>query len=247
MAFGDMARMIGLGSSGRVRTAVDNARALVTRAFSRPPKPIQKQVAFTMAFVALAAKMAKADGVAVGVEVEAFEHCFIVPEHERHNVMRVYQLAAQDVAGFEIYAKRIGKMLEGETALRRSVFECLFNIAAADGVLHHAEEDFLKVVADRFGMSPEDYLAVRRLFVRDTDSPYEILGIDPTVSDTELKAHYYGLVRENHPDKLVSEGVPREFLVLADRKLAAINTAYDAIVKDRKRQASRNDGPGAEI
>jgi DnaJ like chaperone protein len=235
MAFSDMTRRMGLGLSGPVRTAFEKARALVAHVVSRPPTPVQKQVAFTMAFVALAAKMAKADGVAVSVETEAFEHCFIVPEAERHNVMRVYQLAARDVAGFEIYAERISKLLADEPVLKRSVFECLFNIAAADGVLHHAEEEFLKVVADRLGMLPEDYLAVRRLFVRDTDSPYEILGVEPDICDADLKTHYRNLVRENHPDKLVAEGVPREFLVLADRKLAAINTAYDAILKDRER------------
>ncbi len=236
MAFNDMARLMGLGSSGRVRTALDKVRALVVRAVSRPPKPIQKQVAFTMSFVALAAKMAKADGVAVDLEAEAFERCFIVPENERRNVMRVYQLAARDVAGFEIYASRIGKLLAEEDTLRLSVFECLFNIAAADGVLHHAEEDFLKTVAGHFEMSHDDYLAVRRLFVRDGDSPYSVLGVDPEISDADLKSHYHTLVRNNHPDKLVAEGVPREFLVLADRKLAAINTAYDAVVKDRKRR-----------
>ncbi|MGH1417748.1 MAG: TerB family tellurite resistance protein [Hyphomicrobiaceae bacterium] len=234
MAFSDMARRMGLGSSGRIKNALDKARALVARTVSRPPKPVQKQVAFTMAFVALAAKMAKADGVAVGLEAEAFERCFVVPENERRNVMRVYELAARDVAGFETYASRIGKMLAEEPTLRRSVFECLFNIAAADGVLHHAEEDFLKKVAEKFDLSHDDYLAVRRLFVRDTDSPYEVLGVDPEIANKDLKAHYLKLVRDNHPDKLVAEGVPREFLILADRKLAAINTAYDTILKDRR-------------
>lgn len=199
------------------------------------PKPVNKQLAFTMAFVGLAAKMAKADGVAVGVEAEAFERCFVVPENERRNVMRVYHLAAQDVAGFESYADRIGQMLAAEPALKRSVYECLFNIAASDGILHEAEEVFLMTVAERFGYNEDDFRAVRRLFVRDTDSPYVILGVDPEISDDALKSHYRNLVRENHPDRLVAEGVPREFLVLADRKLAAINTAYDAIVKDRKK------------
>jgi len=40
-------------------------------------------------------------------------------------------------------------------------------------------------------------------------------------------------VRENHPDALASRGVPREFVEMATRKIAAINAAYEAIAKER--------------
>ena len=198
------------------------------------PTPASKQLAFTMAFVGLAAKMAKADGVAVEVETQAFESCFYVPPEERANVQRVYQLAAQDVAGYETYAERIAHMLADDPALLNNVFECLFNIAAADGVLHHGEEAFLRKVAETFGYGETHYRRVRSLFVHDPTSPYVVLGIDPDASDEALKARRMELVRENHPDRLAAKGVPEEFLVLADRKLAAINAAYDAIKKERE-------------
>lgn len=201
-----------------------------------PPAPASRQLAFTIAFVSLAAKMAKADGVAVGVETEAFERCFYVPPEERANVMRLFQLASQDVAGYEIYAERIAKMLAEEKPLLRDVFECLFNIAAADGVLHEGEEQFLRTVAEKFGFNDNDYESVRHLFVDDPMSPYRILGVDPAVSDDELKSRHRELVRENHPDKLIAKGVPQEFLVLADRKIARINAAYDAVRMARGRK-----------
>ncbi len=197
------------------------------------PRPPSKQLAFTIAFVGLAAKMAKADGVAVEVESQAFERCFYVPPEERANVDRVYRLAAQDVAGYEIYAQRIAKLLADEPALLRDVFDCLFNIAAADGVLHEGEEAFLETVAATFGFEEGYYRQVRSIFVRDPTSPYEILGVSPNVSDEDLKERRMELVRENHPDRLAAQGVPEEFLVMADRKLAAINAAYDTIQKER--------------
>ncbi|MDX2287958.1 MAG: DnaJ family molecular chaperone [Hyphomicrobiaceae bacterium] len=204
------------------------------------PAPASKQLAFTIAFVGLAAKMAKADGVAVAVEAEAFERCFYVPPAERANVDRVFRLAAGDVAGYEIYAERIARMLADDRPLLRDVFEALFNIAAADGILHEAEEVFLRTVADRFGLSEQEYQADRAMFVRDKSSPYTVLGVDPSIGDAELKAHYRQLVRDNHPDKLASQGVPAEFLVLADRKLAAINAAYDAILAAREQARGTN-------
>lgn len=198
------------------------------------PTPASKQLNFTIAFVGLAAKMAKADGVAVEVENQAFESCFYVPPEERKNVERVYRLAAQDVAGFEIYAERIARMLADDPALLDKVYECLFNIAAADGVLHQGEEAFLQTVAEKFGYTEAKYRRIRSLFVRDPTSPYEILGLPPDASDADLKARRNELVRENHPDKLAATGLPLEFLVLADRKVAVINAAYDEIRKERE-------------
>lgn len=195
--------------------------------------PPSKQLSFTIAFVGLAAKMAKADGVAVEVETQAFERCFYVPPEERASVERVYRLAAQDVAGYEIYAERIARLLKDDPDLLRDVFECLFNIAAADGVLHQGEENFLRNVADRFGYDERDYRRVRSLFVRDPTSPYEVLGVEPDASEAEIRQRRMQLVRENHPDRLAAQGMPQEFLVLADRKLAAINAAYDEIMKER--------------
>ena len=38
---------------------------------------------------------------------------------------------------------------------------------------------------------------------------------------------------ENHPDRLMARGVPKEFVAIANEKVAAINEAYGQIVKER--------------
>ena len=60
-----------------------------------------------------------------------------------------------------------------------------------------------------------------------------MLGVKPSVTDDELKSHYRKLVAENHPDKLIARGVPKEFVSIATEKVAAINEAYDQIAKER--------------
>jgi DnaJ like chaperone protein len=40
-------------------------------------------------------------------------------------------------------------------------------------------------------------------------------------------------VRANHPDKLIAEGMPEEFIKVATDKLAKINAAYDSIARQR--------------
>lgn len=195
--------------------------------------PAHRTAAFTIAVTTLAAKMAKSDGVALPVEAEAFERLFQIPAGETDNVRRLYDLAKGDVAGYEAYAGKIARMLKDEPELLRAVLECLFHIAAADGILHQAEDRFLAAVADRFGVTRLEYLTIRASYVHDPESPYAILGVRPDVSDAELKAQYRALVREHHPDRLAASGVPPEFRCAANRRLAAINAAYEAVKAER--------------
>ena len=64
-------------------------------------------------------------------------------------------------------------------------------------------------------------------------TPYEVLGVDPDIGNADLRHHWRELVRANHPDKLISEGMPEEFHHVATDKLANINAAYDSIARQR--------------
>jgi DnaJ like chaperone protein len=191
-------------------------------------------VAFTIAVIALGAKMAKADGVVTDEEIEAFERIFRVPEGEAANVRRVFDLARQDTAGYEVYAGQVARAFRDNPAMLEDILDGLFEIAKADGVLHPGEQAFLERVADIFGFAPNEFRRIRAThFGPDAVDPYAILGVAYDASDTEIKRTYRLLVRENHPDSLIARGVPEEFIKLATDKLAAINAAYDRIQQER--------------
>jgi DnaJ like chaperone protein len=63
--------------------------------------------------------------------------------------------------------------------------------------------------------------------------PFEVLGLARKASNDEIKRAYRKLIRENHPDTLIAQGVPQEFIDLANKKMAVINVAYDRIEKER--------------
>ncbi|MEM7621195.1 MAG: TerB family tellurite resistance protein [Pseudomonadota bacterium] len=192
------------------------------------------QVAFTVGVIALGAKMAKADGVVTSDEVNAFKEVFKVPDGEMKNVARIFNLAKQDVAGYDAYADQLAKLLENNKDLLKDVLEGLFHIAKADNVLHPKEEEFLADVAERFGFSETEYkYTLARHVETDQRNPYDVLEIGKDIPDADLKKHYRKLVTENHPDRLIARGVPEEFIELANKKLAAINEAYDEIVRER--------------
>ncbi len=193
----------------------------------------QGSIAFTMAVIALGAKMAKADGVVSPVEIEAFHEVFKTPPEQAENVSQVFELAQRDIAGFETYARQVHDLLGGNARELRAVLECLFHIASADRALHPGEDAFLRTVAERFGFSDSTYRHIRAQFVEDSAAPYDVLGLDPSISDNALKARHRKLVRENHPDLVAGRGLPVEAIEIANRKLAAINAAYDTIAKER--------------
>lgn len=191
------------------------------------------QIAFTIAVIALAAKMSKADGVTSCAEAKVFEEQFRVPDSERANVRRVFELASQDVAGFESYARQAARLLQNEPEMRIAVLECLFHVATADGVLHPNEEDYLHTVALILGIGDKDFTCVRRGFISEPDNPFDVLNVDPKASDADIKTRYRELVRSHHPDLLISKGVPAEYLAAAERRLAAITVAYEQIRTER--------------
>ena len=197
-------------------------------------EPAESEVAFTVGVITLGAKMAKADGVVTVDEVNAFKEVFKIPEGEMQNVARVFNLAKQDATGYEVYAEQLATMFKGNRKLLEDVLEGLFHIAKADEVLHPSEEEFLGQVAKRFGITETEFSYIKaRHLTAAKRNPYDVLGVNASIGSDELKSHYRRLVLENHPDRLMARGVPKEFVAIATEKIASINEAYGQIVKER--------------
>jgi DnaJ like chaperone protein len=193
-----------------------------------------RQIAFTIAVIVLGAKMAKADGVVSRAEVAAFKEVFHVPAHEFKNVARVFDQAKDDPAGFEPYAKQIARLFRKDHPILEELLDGLFHIAKADGGVHQAEIAFLRNVGTIFGFDENDFARIRESHLGpDKADPYTILGTNRMASNEEIKAAWRKLARDTHPDKLMAQGLPQEFVALANEKLATINAAYDKVAKER--------------
>lgn len=199
-----------------------------------PSRTADKQVAFTLAVIVLSAKMAKADGKVTRDEVDAFKNIFHIPADEMAGVGEIFDEARKDSKGFEPYAEQVGNLFAHDPAVLEELLGGLFHIAMADGVMHPKELEFLENVAAIFGFSAHDFERIRAGFTDGGEADaYEILGLARDASDGEVKKTYRKLILENHPDKLMAQGLPQEFVDLANEKMAAINAAYDRIRKER--------------
>ncbi len=202
--------------------------------FERLRTPPERSVAFTIAVIALAAKMAKADGRVKRDEIAAFRRVFTIPPSEEANAARVFNLARQDIAGFDSYARRIAAMFPPQDPVLVDLMEGLFHIAMADGTYHPDEAAFLERVAEIFGIDARCFNCLKARFVPDTPAdPYQVLEVSPDAPFSEIRAAWRAKVRESHPDRLVARGVPAEAVKLAEHRLRDVNRAWEEIARDR--------------
>ena len=176
--------------------------------------------------------MAKADGLVRVAEVAAFREVFQIARKDEAAAARVFDLARQDIAGYEAYAARIGAMFRDRPHVLEDILEGLFHVALADGRYHEGEEDFLNEVARRFGVAPEafDAIEARHLEGRRQD-PWAVLGLPRDADLATARKHWRDLVRTHHPDRMIARGLPPETVNLGNARLAQINRAWEEVVR----------------
>ena len=69
------------------------------------------------------------------------------------------------------------------------------------------------------------------MFLKNTDSSYKILEIEPTATDDEVKQAYRKMAKKYHPDKVSYLG--EDFQKDAKEKFQKVNLAYEEIKKQR--------------
>ncbi|MEM1201082.1 MAG: DnaJ family molecular chaperone, partial [Pseudomonadota bacterium] len=157
-------------------------------------------------------------------EVAAFRQVFRVPENEIKNVARVFNQARKDSAGFEPYARQVGRMFKGRPAVLQELMRSLFHIAKADGEVSEKEIIFLAKLAAEMGLDDETFDRLKASEMGSAaDDPFAILGIDRDDDENAVKSAHRKLVREHHPDRLIAQGMPDEFVEGANKALASIN------------------------
>ena len=195
----------------------------------------RQRVTFTIAVIALGAKMAKADGEVTRDEVAAFNEVFSVPPGEEAHVRMFFDLARRSAHGFESYARQVGKLFAEDRAVLEDLLGGLFHIALADGALCAAEDAYLREVARLFGFDATDYARIRATHVGlphdEPEDPHAVLGVAASATPDEIRVAYHRLVRETHPDALVAQGLPPELMARATARIARINAAHDRLVK----------------
>ena len=197
----------------------------------------QKQAVFFASVFAMLGKMAKADGNVTQAEIrviEAFMRDHLrLDKQARMFAINIFNRAKDDAYPFSQYASEFSRHFYGDPNMRMVLFEMLFQVAAADGGVHHAEERLLEEAVRYLKIPHHLFEELKARLSPSADPAYAVLGLTHEATDAEVKDAYRAKVKEYHPDKIVSKGLPEEFLKFAEEKFKEANEAYEKIKKAR--------------
>lgn len=196
----------------------------------------ERQAAYFLALFSILGKLAKADGRVSREEGEAvieFLDRMRVQGEQRQFAIRVFNEAKNSRHTVEEFARQFAQMSMGQPDLRSSLVDMLFRVALADQEFHPEEEKIIRSVGGILGISAAELEAIRARYLASAEHAYSVLGLTQEASDEELKSTYRRLVQEYHPDRIVAQGMPDEFVEYATQRFQEIQTAWNQIRKDR--------------
>jgi len=211
------------------------------------------QGAFFNAVFSLLGHLAKSDGRISKSEIaqaEALMDKMGLSVDHRREAIELFQVGAKADYSLDKAMERFMAVCGRHNNLKRQLLNYLISLALADGELHDSEHAVLRKVAMHLGFSVNMFdqfieMVKAQSQFRGSSSPggaskgqvsaaYAALGVCESNSDSEIKKAYRKLISQNHPDKLIGQGMPADMVKLATERTQEIQTAYELIVSSRK-------------
>lgn len=200
-------------------------------------------------FVALAAKVAKADGRIDELEAELIGNMFTDisrlfpdPVKTKEILKAIFKLEKQTIYNLDETAVALYRFIGRDPQKRQMMMAFLVNLAYVDGHLSHSEENMLLKIAAflHFNtaqiesmLSQASQMHQNATSQSTIDEAYYALGVRKEDSMEVIKKRYRKLVREYHPDIVKAQGADEQYIQEATEKVQAINAAYEMIKKTR--------------
>lgn len=186
---------------------------------------------FSASLLILSAAIMKADGKVTRSELDYVRTFFTRQFGE--DKANADMLALREILKQEIDIRAVSVQVRQFMAYpeRLQLLHYLFGIALIDGFAQPTEVETIEIIADYLGINRYDFISLKSMFVKDVDSAYKILEIDPNCSDEEVKKAYRKMAMKYHPDKVTHLG--DEVKKSAEEKFRELGTAYEHIKKQR--------------
>ena len=189
---------------------------------------------FMVSLLVLFAKVMKADGKLLKSEldyVKSFLKRNLSSKQSSVFIKMFQEILKQDYSVAEVCGQ-IQKSMDHSARLE--LLHVLFGLSASDGEIHFQEVKVINTISGYLNISKKDYESIKAIFIKDTDSAYKILEIEPGASESEIKKAYRKMAVKYHPDKVAHLG--KEIQKTAEEKFKAVSDAYSEIKKKRNIQ-----------
>ncbi len=201
-------------------------------------------------FVALVAKVAKADGKVDALEAQLVEIMFedisaVFPEPAKTKeiLKRIFDEEKDRSDDTEEIARKLAQAIRRDKTKQQQFMGFLIQLAFIDGEVSKSEEDVLQTIAEALEFDPNAYHAIFDQFEKmmanvtpkaSVGDAYKLLGVNESDEMSVIKKAYRKLVREYHPDIIKSQGKSEAYMQEATAKTQEINQAYE-MIKDARR------------
>ncbi|WP_152183648.1 DnaJ domain-containing protein [Sulfurimonas indica] len=200
-------------------------------------------------FVALSAKVAKADGRVDALEAELISNMLddissVFPEpHKAKAILKdIFNEEKNRTDNIEHLAHALSHATKRSQAMQHQFMQFLIQLSFADGEVTKSEETILATIAEAMQFDPNVYHAIFDQFEQmmqnvqpkqSLEDAYKLLGVSPNDDMATIKKAYRKLVRQYHPDIIKSQGKSESYIEEATQKTQEINQAYEMIKKAR--------------
>jgi DnaJ like chaperone protein len=201
-------------------------------------------------FVALVAKVAKADGKVdaleaelVGIMFDDISAIFPEPQKTKDILKEIFDEQKDRFDNLENIARTLGRAIKKDRAKQHQFMGFLIQLSFVDGNVSKSEEEILAAIAEAFEFDPNAYHAIFEQFEKmvhnirpraNVGDAYKLLGVNESDDMDTIKKAYRKLIREYHPDIIKSQGKDDAYMQEATAKTQEINQAYEMIKAHKK-------------
>jgi DnaJ like chaperone protein len=201
-------------------------------------------------FVALVAKVAKADGKVdaleaqlIGIMFDDISAIFPEPEKTKTILKEIFAENKDNFNNLEEIAQDLALMIRRDRSKQQQFMGFLIQLAFVDGEVSKSEDEILQTIAQAFEFDPDTYHAIFDQFEKmmqnitpkaNIEDAYKLLGVNKNDDMSVIKKAYRKLVRQYHPDIIKSQGKDEAYMKEATEKTQEINQAYEMIKESRK-------------
>ena len=216
----------------------------------RRPAPEVQDAFFAATFVVMG-RIAKADGRVSEDEIRSaraiMHHMRLSPEQVTEAI-RLFNEGKGPDYPIRDAIERMQRPGRRSRNLDRAFVEIQMQAMLAAGSVHPAARRVMWDVASQLGIGRVELAQIEALIRLQSArarrpaeraagnrvaESYKVLGVEPTVSDREVKTAYRRLMNQHHPDKLRARGMPDSMIPVAEEKTREIRAAYDTIRETR--------------
>ncbi|MCZ4695164.1 molecular chaperone DnaJ [Ancylomarina euxinus] len=186
---------------------------------------------FLMSLLVLVAAVMKADGKVLKSELD-YVKAYLVKSFGTEKTGEALTLL-RDILNRDIPVEQVCMQISQQLdySSRLQLLHFLFGIAQADGSIDDSELKMIERIYYHMGVKSADYNSIKSMFIQENGWAYQVLEIEKTASDDEIKKAYRKMAVKYHPDKVSYLG--EDVQKAAKEKFQKVSEAYEKIKKER--------------